>query len=840
MKRFWTALAGIALLSLGLVASRVPATEPEPAPPPLGAVTDAGRLLHASPETPRSPEPLRWSAVADPGRADTVANAVVREVCTRCHNDERLRGNLSLERFDADRAGEMAETAEKMIRKLRAGLMPPPGTRRPDEATLTAMAEELEARVDAVALAAPNPGSRTFQRLNRAEYERAIRNLLGLEVDAGAFLPTETISDNFDNIADVQTLSATLMEGYLRAAGQIARMAVGDPDAGPRQTTYKVPKTASQMERAEGAPLGTRGGISVVHVFPADGDYVFKLDLHPGPTGFLYGMTSLGEQLEVSINGVRAALLDIDPWMSESDPMGMVIETRPIHVRAGPQRVTAAFLQRAEGPVNDLLTPVDYKLGDTMIGSAYGVTTVPHLRDLIITGPHRVTGISDTPSRRRIFSCRPTAPDEARPCAEAIISRLGTEAYRRPLTPDDLSALVGFYDRGAAEGGFETGVRTALQAVLASPHFVFRLERAPSDLRPGEVYRISDVDLASRLSFFLWGGPPDAELRTVAERGELSEADVLRSQARRLLSHRRAEALATRFASQWFRLQDLDKIHPDPLQYPYWDHTLAEAMRHETQRFFEHLVREDRGFFELLTADYTFVNERLARHYGIPGVAGTEFRRVTLQDENRRGILGHGSILTLTSHADRTSPVLRGKWVLEVLFGSPPPPPPPDIPDLEATDAAQDGRFFTVRERLEMHRSNPACRSCHRVIDPIGLALENFDVTGGWRIKDEGRPVDATGELYDGTPLSNAADLRRALLARPEALARNFTENLMAYALGRRVEYYDMPTVREIARQAAENDYRMSEFILGVVESPAFRMSAAQTVAEEDVQGGGR
>ncbi len=829
MQRFGIALLGTATVYLGLTVFAGSSSPSSPSHnPTLGgpaAFAMAGLFGHAP--------------SAHPGvRPDTVANAVIRDVCTRCHNDRRLRGNMSLEAFDAANAVEKAELAEKMIRKLRAGMMPPPGTRRPEEATLTAMAEELEARIDAAAAVAPTPGRRTFQRLNRAEYARSIRDLLGLEVDVSAFLPTETISDNFDNIADVQTLSATLMEGYLRAASQVSRLAVGDPTAGPSSTTYKVPKTASQVDRVEGAPLGTRGGISVIHTFPADGEYVFKLELHPGPTGFLYGMTTPDEKLEVSIDGERAALLEIDRWMSESDPAGMKIETESIDVRAGPHRVSAAFIKKFEGPVNDLMTPVDYTMADQMIGSAYGVTTLPHLRDLTVSGPLAVTGLSETPSRRKIFTCRPTSPDEERPCADEIVARLGGQAYRRPLADDEREDLVAFYELGADEGGFETGVRTALQAILSSPHFVFRLEETPAGVRPGETYRIADADLASRLSFFLWATPPDAELIELARGGRLSEPGVLEAQARRMLADPRSEALATRFAAQWFRLQDLEKIHPDGLHYPYWDHTLSAAMRRETELLFDHLVRDDKSLLELLTADYTFVNERLARHYGLPGVSGTRFRRVDLPDENRRGLLGHGSILTLTSHADRTSPVLRGKWVMEVLLGNPPPPPPADVPDLEATEGVADGRELTVRERLEEHRSNPACRSCHRVMDPLGLALENFDVTGAWRIKDAGMPVDPSGELYDGTPLDGPADLRRALLRRPEAFVRTFVENLMAYALGRRVEYYDMPTVRAIARSAAAEGNRMSSFILGVVQSPAFQMSEAEPVVEQGDGGG--
>ena len=776
--------------------------------------------------------------VADTLSLDS-ANAIVQGTCARCHSDRMMRGNLTLESFDVAGAVGDADVAEKMIRKLRAGMLPPPGRRRPPEEALQGLATTLEARIDAAALADPDPGTRSFQRLNRAEYERSIRELLDLRIDAGDFLPLDTKSANFDNIADAQLLSATLMEGYLRAASQVSRLAVGDPDTGPTTATYKVPKTASQMVRVEGAPFGSRGGISVVHIFPADGEYVFELEFHPGPTGFLYGLTSPDEELEVSIDGERVALVDIDRWMSESDPNGMRVESDPIHVRAGPHRLSAVFVKKFEGPVDDLITPVDHTLADTQIGSAYGVTTVPHLRDLGITGPFTATGVSHTPSRRAIFSCRPTSPDETRPCAEEILRRLGTDAYRRPLGDADLADLMAFYEEGSAEGGFEEGIRMALEALLASPHFVFRFEETPAEARPGQVYRISDIDLASRLSFFLWATPPDDELLELAERGQLSEAGALERQARRMLEDPRAEALATRFAAQWLRLQDLEKLHPDAQLYPYYDQTLADAMRRETELFFDHLVREDRSVLELLTADYTFVNERLARHYGIDGVTGPDFERVHLDDQARRGLLGHGSILAMTSHANRTSPVLRGKWVMEVFLGTPPPPPPPNVPDLEETAEAEEGRVLTVRERMEEHRANPACRSCHRMMDPIGLALENFDVTGAWRIKDAGMPVDPTGELYDGTPLESPGDLRQALVDRPEPILRTFTENLMAYALGRRVEYYDMPTIRRITDAAAENDYRMSSFIVGVVNSPAFQMSrVAETVTDEQIEGG--
>ena len=767
---------------------------------------------------------------------------LVQQYCQVCHNDVMMTGNLSLTGFDVAAAPAMAETAERMIRKLRAGMMPPRGMPRPGGDSLQVLVETMEASLDAAAAANPNPGSRPFQRLNQAEYKSAVRDLLGLEIDVGSFLPLDTKSANFDNIADVQMPSTTLMEGYLRAASHVSRIALGDPDAESNSTRYRIPKTASQKDRVEGAPFGTRGGLSVIHNFPTDGQYVFHIQPQPAVEGEVFGRTFGNEQIEVSIDGERVALMTVDRWMSESEPTGLNMLTDSIYVRAGPRRVTAAFLLRFEGEVDDLIRPIDHTLADGQIGIGYGVTTLPHLQRLSILGPYEVTGVSETPTRQSVFTCRPTSPEEARPCAEIIVSRLASRAYRRPLEESDVRGLMTFYDTGAGEGGFEGGVRNALQAILASPHFLFRIEEVPAQAAVGEVHRIRDMDLASRLSFFLWGSPPDQELIDIAGRGQLSGPGEMERQARRMLADPRApEALATRFWAQWLHLQDLDKIHPDALSYPYFDETLAKSMRRETELLFTNLVEEDGNIVELLTADYTFVDERLARHYGMPGVTGSTFRRVSYMDENRRGILGHGSILTMTSHANRTSPVLRGKWVLEVLLDTPPPPPPPDVPAFEETDGAEDGRFFTVRERMEQHRANPVCMACHVVIDPIGLSLENFDVTGAWRIRDEGNFVDPVGQLYDGTPLTGPADLRAALLSRPEVYYRVFTKNLMAYALGRRVEYYDMPTIRAITREAADNDYRVSSFIMGVVASPAFQMFRVQDmVSTEPAEGAGR
>jgi len=765
--------------------------------------------------------------------------ALVRQYCTSCHSERAKAGGLSLVSFELSKAADQqAPTSEKMIRKLRAGMMPPPGARRPDEAALAALATALETRVDAAAALKPNPGWRPFQRLNRAEYSRAVKDLLDVDVDVSPFLPPDQISSGFDNVADSQAFSPALMEGFLRAASHVTALAVGDLDAATGEAHYRVPKTSSQTRRVDGAPFGTRGGVSVVHTFPADGEYLFRVELHGNADGFLYGGPAKGEQLEVSIDGTRKALLDIDPRMAEVTT-GLALKTPAVQITAGAHRVTAAFLQRFEGPVNDLIAPIDHTLADTQIGVAYGVTTLPHVKDLSIVGPQRVTGVSETASRRKIFSCRPTGAGDEIACAGKIVRQLGTQAFRRPLTDSDFKGLMRFYDEGRVERNFEYGIASAIEAILASPQFVFRLESASArssgsrasagQARTTDNVRIGDLELASRLSFFLWGTAPDDELRTLAAKSGLSVAGALGKQVKRMLAAPDAETLSTRFASQWLRLTDVEPMLPDAILYPYYDHTLGEALVRETQLFFDSIVREDRSVLDLLAADYTFVNERLARHYGVPNITGNTFRRVATP-EHRRGLLGQGSILVLTSVADRTSPVMRGKWVMEVLLGSPPPPPPPNVPLLTETAATAAGKVLTVRERMEEHRKSPACASCHRVIDPLGLALENFDPTGKWRIKDAGVTVDASGVMYDGTKLDGPEGLRDALLKRQDVFLQTFTENLMTYALGRRIEYYDMPTVRRIVRDAEKQNYRISAFINGVVNSGAFQMRADRPV----------
>jgi hypothetical protein len=742
---------------------------------------------------------------------------------------------LSLASFDVAHAAQNAEVAEKMVRKLQAGFMPPPLAPRPDPATHAALVAALETTLDAAAAAKPNPGMRTFQRLNRPEYALAIKDLLSLDVDAGNWLPLDTKSANFDNIADAQSLSPTLLEAYLNAASAISRMAVGDRNAKAVDTTYTNAGYISQhpWDHVDGAPYGTRGGIVVNHVFPADAEYVFQASL-------VAGSNSRFEDIDISIDGERVALLayETGPAGGADGRGGREILTEPIVVRAGEHKVAATFVRKMDGPYEDLIRPHDWSFAGGGSGGP-GITTLPHLRDFVIKGPYRVTGISETASRQKLFTCRPTGPSEERPCARQIIARIGSDAYRRAMAANEVDRLLPLFDKGREQGGFEGGIRAALEAILASPHFIFRLEREPLTAAPGGMYRIADVDLASRLSFFLWGTPPDQELLTLATQGKLSSPGMLEKQTRRLLADPRADALGTRFAAQWLRLQDVDKVHPDPNNYPNFDDNLAADMRRETEIFFNSLVREDRSLLDLFRANYTFVNERLARHYGFSGVSGGQFRRVEYPDDTRRGILGQGSILVQTSLANRTSPVLRGKWVMEVLMGTPPPPPPPDVPAFEDTAEAKNGRMLTTRQRMEMHRANPTCSSCHRFMDPIGLALDNFDVTAKWREREFGMPLDTKGEYYDGTPVSTPSELLNALMKRPVPLVRTFTENLLAYALGRRTEYFDQPAIRAIARASEGHQYRLSSFILGVVKGDAFQMKRAEPMTTDDTKSNG-
>ncbi|HVC19993.1 MAG TPA: DUF1592 domain-containing protein, partial [Vicinamibacterales bacterium] len=761
-------------------------------------------------------------------------NTMVHTICTQCHIDQLKPGGLSFQHFNmAEASTKNARTAEMMLAKLRAGMMPPQtAPKRPDPASIHAFVVSLENRIDRQAALHPNPGFRTFQRLNRPEYADSIRTMLGLNIDVSQWLPPDTMSHNFDDIANVQTFSPTLMQAYLDAADEISRLAVGDPDATASSTSYAADPTESQLSHVAGAPYGTRGGLSVVNIFPADGTYRFKLLFFGVPTGQLYGSTVKNERIEVSIDGRRVDIFTVNPRLSQSDPQGLTVETPPIEVTSGPHRVAAAFLKDFDGPIDDLLEPHRYTLADTQIGDGPGVTTLPHLRQLTITGPFHVTGVSSDISRQKIFVCRPIAAADEGPCAEKIVTHLADEAYRRPITPVELQALMHFYQLGRKQGDFEEGVRMALQAILASPQFLFRIERQPVSVRPGADYRISDLALASRLSYFLWSTPPDQTLIKLATEGRLHEPAVLDAQVRRMLKDPRSFALATRFAYEWLRLQDVSKVRPDALRYPMYDARIEHDMIKETELFFDSIVKGDRNVLNLLTANYTYANQSLADFYGIPGIAGPQFRKVSLVGTHRRGLLGEGSIQVETSVANRTDPVLRGKWVLEVLVGQPPPPPPPNVPPLSATAAVSaDGQPLTVRQRMEAHRANPFCASCHSVIDPIGLALENFDPTGHWRIKDNGVPVDASTTLFNGTKIDGLKGLDQAMLALKGTFLRVFTRNLMAYALGRRIHYYDMPAVRATIHRAALNGNRFSSFVLGIVNSDAFRMSRAGTLS---------
>lgn len=763
--------------------------------------------------------------------APAALNGVVKQYCGRCHNDTMKRGNLTLARFDVASPFGQTDVAERMVAKLRTGMMPPVGSARPKGDTLDALVLELETRLDSVAMLDPDPGRRTFQRLNRAEYSAAIRQLLGIEIDAAQYLPPDTKSDNFDNIADVQALSPTLLGSYLRAAGDISRLVVGNAKASAGASTYTMPKLASQTAHVEGTPFGTRGGMVVTHLFPADGEYRFGVNFFHETTGAFAGGLARGEALEIAIDGERVALIEVDRFMHASDPNGVAQGASPVRVTAGPHKVSAAFIPpRFQGVVQDLISPLKYSLNSTSNAVAYGFTLLPHLRELTITGPYSPAGVSDSHVRRRLFSCRPTTASAERPCAISIANRLGMQAYRRPLADDDRAGLMALYDEVRRRGGnFEEGIRLMLEGMLASPDFVFRFERAPSTVPRNGRYAVRDIDLASRLSFFLWSAPPDEALLQVAARGGLSQPGGLEREVRRLLADPRAQALSTRFAAQWLRLPDLDVVTPDIRQYPDFDEQLRNAMRRETELFFDDLVRRDRPVLDMYRADYTFVNERLAQHYGMKNVVGPSFRRVSYPDATRRGLLSHASVLTLTSHATRTSAVDRGKWVMEVLLNSPPPPPPPGVPDLEATPGNDGSRPLTVRERMEQHRKNPSCSSCHKMMDPIGLALEQYDVTGKIRLRDNGMPIDSKGDLWDGSTATNAVELQQALLRREDALLRTFTRNLMAYAVGRRMEASDMPSVRRIVRDAKAKQHRLSAYILGVVNSPAFRMQRTES-----------
>ena len=729
--------------------------------------------------------------------APTQPQVVLTQYCVTCHNQTAKTGGLALDTLDLANVGKSAETWEKVVRKIRSGMMPPSGSRRPERAVLDSFATELEARLDRVGIANPNPGAPGLHRLNRTEYANAIRDLLDLEVDVTTLLPSDDSNDGFDNIADALSVSPTLIQGYVAAAMKISRLAVGDRTAVPNQVSYPAPNGLSQEQHFEGLPLGTRGGMIVKHTFPLDGEYQIAGGGGRGGGGGT-DMTIDGQPVQAARGG-------------------------RIQVKAGPHTIAMAVVDgRRAGGVDDQYS--DYRVNSkfTVGGGVGGIT---------ITGPYNPNGTGDTPSRRRILVCTPQNASEETACARKIISNLARRAFRRNLLDDaEVEGLMSFYERGRKEGDFEAGIQQAVARVLVAPRFVFRMEDEPAGLKNGEAYRVDDASLASRLSFFLWSSMPDDELLDLAVKGRLKEPAVLEQQTRRMLKDPKSRALIDNFAGQWLYLRDLASVTPDTKEF---DANLRQAFRRETELLFDSIVREDRSVLTMLDADYTFVNERLARHYGIAGIRGDYFRRISLdQTSPRRGLLGQGSFLTVTSIATRTSPVMRGKWILQNLLGAPPPAPPPGVEvNLEADPKAKKPN--TLRERLELHRTQPVCASCHKIMDPLGFSLENFDLIGKWRDNDSGVPIDSSGVLVDGTPVRGVADLRRALLSRSDAFVTTTMERLMTYALGRPVEYTDMPTLRAIVRDSGKNDYRFSTMIVGVVKSPAFQMKVkkVQTTA---------
>jgi hypothetical protein len=759
---------------------------------PAGQAQGAGQGT-AAPAGPSAPAVPSASSSNSPPASSS--SAVLKQYCFTCHNERAKVGDLALDTLDFDHVGAGAETWEKVVRKIRTGMMPPSGARRPERPVLDALASDLEARLDKAVPAGIGLQAPALHRLNRTEYANAIRDLLALDVDVAALLPSDASSGGFDNIAEALAGSPSLVQGYVSAAMKISRRSVGDRTLTPTQVTYAVPGGLAQDRHIEGLPLGTRGGMLVRHTFPLDAEYELSV-AGGGPGG---GRGGGGGGIDITLDGDK---------LTVANPRSFRIK-----VTAGPHVIGAAVIdqQRSAG--------VDEQFSDFRINSAFtpggGVQTVA------ITGPFNATSPGDTPSRRRIFVCRPSTVSEEGTCARKIVTALGRRAYRRALVDDEVETLMSFYQQGRNEGDFEIGIQHALARILVAPGFLYRVEEEPKDVRPGATYRISDLELASRLSFFLWSSIPDDELLEAAAKGRLRDPMVLGQQVKRMLADARSEALTTNFAGQWLYLRELAGVQTSAQGF---NENLRQAFRRETEMLFSAIVREDRSVVDLIDADYTFVDERLARHYGIPNVRGSYFRRIALDPASpRRGLLGQGSMLTVTSVATRTSPVSRGKWILENILGTPAPIPPPGV-EANLEKDPQEVKVTSLRQRLEAHRANPVCASCHKIMDPIGFALENFDHTGGWRERDGGASIDSTGLLVDGTALRGPADLRQALLSRSDAFVTTTTERLLTYALGRPLEYYDMPTVRTIVRRAAQNGYKFSSLVMGVIESGPFQM----------------
>ncbi len=768
-----------------------------------------------------SPEQAQTTAVTAPPAA--LSRTLIDSYCVACHNQRVKTAGVAFDNADLTDVTKDAELWEKAVRKLRGGMMPPPGARRPEPAAVETFVSALERELDASAARNPNPGRVALHRLNRAEYAAAIEDLLAIRIDASALLPKDDEADGFDNVASVLTVSPSFLDQYISAARVVTARAMGNSAARPGSATYRPARGTDQAVHVEGLPLGTRGGLIVEHLFPADGDYKLNINGLAG-AGYVRGM-EYRHTLIVTLDGAKVfegqigGEEDIRAIDQQQASAVAAINGRfqniPLKVTAGPHKVGVTFIARTFAESDEVLFSFRPGVGEERI---------QRVGSIEIQGPFTAAGLSDTPSRQRIFVCRPKTTADELPCATHVLSTLARRAFRRPVTDQDLAAPISFYKEARAQGNFDAGIQAALPAILASPKFLYRAERTPAGTTAGAVHRITPFDLASRLSFFLLGHPPDDELLRLAEKGALADPKTLDTQVRRLLAEPRASSLVTNFAFQWLKMRGLDEVEPDAIVFPNFDDGLREGFRKELAMFVESIIREDRSVLDLLSADYTFVNERLALHYGIANVRGDQFRRVTLADQNRWGLLGKGGVLLSTSYANRTAPVIRGAWILENVLGTPPAAPPPDV---EAFQENKDGeKAKTIRAIMEQHRSKPTCNACHGVMDPLGFALENFDAIGEWRSQDRwaGIPIDASGELIDGTKVSGPVDLRRALLKRSPQFVQTFTEKLMMYALGRSVEYYDMPTVRQIVRDAARDNYRFSSLVKGVVKSAPFQM----------------
>ena len=768
----------------------------------------------------------RSAAVA--GNPTSSLRSLVDTHCVACHSTRLKAGGVALQGPDLANIAENPASWERSVRKIRAGMMPPAGSPRIDPAVREMLAAGLEAELDRhAAVQLPPPG---LHRLNRSEYQNAIRDLLALDVDAAKFLPTDDSTAGFDNMAGTLVMSPPLLEAYLSAAGRISRLAVGTALT-PTQTVYRVPEDATQDYHVEGLPFGTRGGLLVRHQFPATGEYALKvIPVNKGNMGSNTAFGEVrGEKLEVLLDGERVQLLDWDKEVAR----GGTLDLRVL-VTAGPHQLGVTFAATHYAPLLDLNQRFLRSTIET--GGLPGFTFFPHVGSIRIDGPSNAAIAADTPSRAKIFVCRPSRPADEDACARRIVGALARRAYRRPATDEDVRTLMPFYGMGREGADFDRGIEMALRRILADPQFLYRREAEPGAVAPGQAYRISDLDLASRLSFFLWSSIPDDELLTLASKGRLGDPAELDRQVRRMLADPRSEALVVNVAGQWFNLRALQTQAPVVMAFPDFDDNLRQAFKRETELLFASIVREDRSVLDLLTADYTFVNERLARHYGIPNIYGSHFRRIPLGKDLdvRRGLLGHGSQLTVSSQPGRTSPVQRGKWFMQTFLGvSPPSPPPGVVIRIASTEKdAHGGTKQSMRQQMELHRTTEPCKSCHRIMDPIGFTLENFDAIGKWRTEDGGAPVDASGELVDGTMMNGVAGLREVAIRYSPQFVRVATEKLLIYALGRGAEHFDMPLVRSIVREAAPGNYRFSSLVLGVVKSRQFQMNVKTPGAE--------